>query len=340
MAVPSDTRHRSSIPTPINTKPHLKIDTRPLPEGDPMSKKLILSTNPVPHRAVLLDTETTGFTPKQGHKIVELAAIELIDGVPSGARFHTYINPMCHVPAAASNVHGLTNAFLRDKPRFCDIAANFFAFIGSAETPLWAHSASFDQRFIEAEMSEANLPISHAFSCSLRLARAVPHGASGNKLEHLAAHINFQWGSLGAHSAIEDTLALSAVLTKLLWPLEAEVAAKQPAKSAKPKTAKPTSPAPSSTQTVPELPEGFQPLCEVTDDRIRRYDDLSVNGRIFARGKRWSEAEAGNLVKRFLKDKASIDTLVSEHGRTPAGLMLKLEGLGIIAPGHPYSREA
>jgi len=305
-----------------------------------MSKKLILSTTPVPPRAIVLDTETTGFTPKQGHKIVELAAIELINGRPSGARFHAYINPMRHVPAVASNVHGLTNSFLRDKPIFASIAQDFFEFLGPVETPLWAHSASFDQRFIEAEMEEVGLPISHSFSCSLKLARAVPHGAAGgNKLEHLAAHIDYKWGTKGAHSAIEDTLALATVLSDLLWPLEAKTAAETPATKAKSKPAKKDkAPTPQVAESI-QLPDDFKPLCEVSDDRVRRYDDLVVNGRIFARGKRWSPAEAANLAQRFVNDNATIDTLVSEHGRTPAALLLKLEGLGIVAPGHPYARD-
>ncbi len=299
-----------------------------------MSKKLVFNLDPIPSRAIVLDTETTGFTPKQGHRIVELAAIELIGGTPSGKVFHAYINPCQQVPAEASNVHGLTTAFLKDKPVFSRIAAQFSDFLGCPSTPIWAHNASFDRRFVEAEMTAAGQPFEHSFACSLKLARALEHGApGGNKLESLAAHINYRWGARGAHSALEDTQALAAVLKDLLWPLEA-AAARAPVPVSKPKASKPS---PAAKAAI-KLPRDFQALTSQSDDRIRRYDGLSLGERIFARGRKWTRQEEAALAHRFLSDDATIDVLVTEHGRTPAALILKLEGLGIIAPGHPYAR--
>lgn len=293
----------------------------------------------VPKRAIMLDTETTGFSPKMGDRIVELAAVEYIHGIPSGEEFHAYINPARPVPPAARQVHGLTDAFLRNKPTFRVIAQDFLDFLGDPATPIWAHNASFDKRFVEAEMKGARLPFQHTFSCSLKLARSLPHGApGGDKLEALAAHSGFRWGARGAHSAIEDTRALGHVLSALLWPLALDAANKDGAKTSETEIRTKTPRQASAPSAAIVLPAGFAPLREGTDPRIKRYDDIAIDGRIFARGKRWTRDEEASLVRRFLDEVASVDSLVQEHGRTPAALMLKLEGLGVIAPNHPYAR--
>src|SRR6478736_7541828 len=107
-------------------------------------------------REIVLDTETTGLDPYQGHRLVELGCIELINRIPSGQTFHRYLNPERDVPAEASNIHGLTTDFLKDKPRFVDIVDDFIAFIG--EDPLIAHNASFDYGFICAELERVTRP--------------------------------------------------------------------------------------------------------------------------------------------------------------------------------------
>jgi len=302
-----------------------------------MAPKLILSTDPVPARAIILDTETTGFTPKGGHRIVELAAHEMIAGKLTGLSFHRYLNPGRTVPPEAHSVHGLTNTFLKGKPRFRDIAPEFLDFLGDANTPIIAHNASFDQRFIEAEMGWAKAVFRHSFLCSMKLARALPLPTENVKLETLAAHIGYRWEGRGAHSALEDTKALATVLTDLLWPLEAETARNAPAKAARTSApAKPAAPAPKAAAVA--LPDGFVPLTAAADARICRYDELSTEGVLFGRGKRWDQGEVNRLIARFIADKAPIETLVAEHGRTPAAIFLKLEGLGVIAPDHPYAR--
>lgn len=310
-----------------------------------------LSTTPVPERAIVLDTETTGFTPKQGHRIVEIAAHELERGVMTGNSFHCYLNPGCHVPAQAVQVHGLDDRFLRDKPRFADVVGDMLAFLGDESTPVWAHNSAFDRRFIEAELAAAGHHLAHQMPCSMKLARQLPTETPDCKLETLAARIGYRWEGRGAHSALEDTKALAAVLTGLLWPLEARKAAEQdaptgpgPVKVAKsgdvPAKAAPAraSLARAADPVRIELPEGFIPLAADLDPRIRRYDELDLDGRLFARGQRWTMPEVQRLVTRFLSDRADIDTLISEHGRSPGALLLKLEGLGIVAPDHPYTR--
>jgi DNA polymerase-3 subunit epsilon len=92
-------------------------------------------------REIVLDTETTGFEPAEGHRIVEIGAIELFNHVPTGRTYHQYINPDRVMPTEAFEVHGLGDEFLRDKPRFAEIAVAFLEFIG-ADSQLVIHNAS------------------------------------------------------------------------------------------------------------------------------------------------------------------------------------------------------
>jgi DNA polymerase III subunit epsilon len=109
-------------------------------------------------REIVLDTETTGLDPfdKPAHRIVEIGAVELWNQVPTGQTYHQYIHPERDMPAEAFAVHGISEAFLADKPRFADIAQGFLAFIGDAR--LIIHNASFDMRFLNAELSWVGLP--------------------------------------------------------------------------------------------------------------------------------------------------------------------------------------
>jgi DNA polymerase-3 subunit epsilon len=106
-----------------------------------MARKIQFSLTPDQGRAVVLDTETTGFTPKSGHRIAELAMIEVIDGRETGNVFHSYFNPRRRMPYEAQAVHGLSDAFLKNKPTFASLAGEILEFIGDPDTPLWAHNA-------------------------------------------------------------------------------------------------------------------------------------------------------------------------------------------------------
>lgn len=172
-----------------------------------------------PPRAIIFDTETTGFSPAAGDRIVEIGAVEIIEGRPSGREFHAYVNPGREVPWAATNVHGLTTAILTDKPSFKEIAADWLGFVGDPATPLWAHNASFDQRFLQAELAWAGHAPCSAVNCSLLLARRVL-GPGRYPLAALAERVGASFTGRGAHSALADARVLAGILHDLLWPAE------------------------------------------------------------------------------------------------------------------------
>jgi len=106
------------------------------------------------NRLVVLDTETTGLNPQEGHRIIEIGCVELVNRRLTGKRFHAYINPERVIDDGAIEVHGITNEFLQDKPCFTDVVKDFIAFIQGAE--LVIHNAPFDVGFINYEFSRLN----------------------------------------------------------------------------------------------------------------------------------------------------------------------------------------
>src|SRR5690606_25709656 len=119
-------------------------------------------SRPGPMREIVLDTETTGLDPETGHRIVEIACLELVNHLPTGRQFQCYLNPERDMPAEAEAVHGLTAAFLADKPRLAEIVDELMAFIGDAA--LVIHNAEFDLRFLNAELARLQRP---ALSCAV-----------------------------------------------------------------------------------------------------------------------------------------------------------------------------
>ncbi len=107
-------------------------------------------------REIVLDTETTGFDPESGDRIVEIGAVELFNHMPTDRTYHQYINPKRDMPEGAFQVHGLSSEFLRDKPVFEDIAQAFLDFVGDSKMVI--HNAAFDMKFLNAELGWANLP--------------------------------------------------------------------------------------------------------------------------------------------------------------------------------------
>lgn len=101
-------------------------------------------------REIVLDTETTGFEPSEGHRLVEIGCVELENHLPTGRVFHCYLNPMRDVPADAARIHGLTTEFLKDKPLFTEKVGEFLEFIGDAN--LVIHNAEFDTKFLNHEL--------------------------------------------------------------------------------------------------------------------------------------------------------------------------------------------
>src|SRR5882762_10465517 len=107
-------------------------------------------------RELVLDTETTGLDPRDGHRVVEIAVVELMNHLPTGQHFHCYINPERDMPEAALAVHGLTAEFLAKHALFAAVASEFLQFIGG--DPLVIHNAEFDLGFMNAELKRINLP--------------------------------------------------------------------------------------------------------------------------------------------------------------------------------------
>ena len=166
-------------------------------------------------REIVLDTETTGLDPNNGHRIVEIAAIELRDCIPSGRKFHVHLDPQRDMPEEAFRVHGLSAEFLTGKPRFENIADDFLTFI--ADGRLVIHNAEFDMRFLNAEFRRAGrdpLPQERALD-TLALARRKFPGSS-NSLDALCARFRIDASRRIKHSAIVDAEILAEVYLELI----------------------------------------------------------------------------------------------------------------------------
>jgi DNA polymerase III subunit epsilon len=166
-------------------------------------------------REIVLDTETTGLDPGSGHRIVEVACLELINHIPSGRRFQRYLNPDRDMPEDAHAVHGLTAAFLADKPRFGDVAAELLAFIDGA--PLVIHNAEFDMRFLNAELARLEQPLlaSHQAVDTLHLARRKFPGSPAS-LDALCKRFNIDNSARELHGALLDAELLAEVYLELI----------------------------------------------------------------------------------------------------------------------------
>jgi DNA polymerase-3 subunit epsilon len=166
-------------------------------------------------REIVFDTETTGLDPYQGHRLLEIGCIELVNRFPTGQTFHRYINPERDVPIEAFNVHGLSFEFLKDKPLFADIAAELVKFIGDA--PLIAHNASFDLGFLNAELERAGLPMvaRERLVDTLLLARRKYPGGS-NRLDDLCQRFGIDNSRRTKHGALLDAELLAEVYLELI----------------------------------------------------------------------------------------------------------------------------
>jgi DNA polymerase-3 subunit epsilon len=166
-------------------------------------------------REIVLDTETTGLDPVSGDRIVEIGCVELIDHFPTGAEFHAYLNPERDMPAEAEKVHGLSAAFLADKPVFSAVVEDFLAFIGDA--PLVIHNAGFDMKFLNAELARigrAVLPDGRAID-TLTMARTKFPGARVS-LDELCKRFSIDATSRTKHGALIDADLLAQVYLELL----------------------------------------------------------------------------------------------------------------------------
>jgi DNA polymerase-3 subunit epsilon len=167
-------------------------------------------------REIVLDTETTGLDPSQGHRLVELGCIELLNRIPTGATFHVYLNPEREVPAEAAAIHGLTTEFLKDKPLFVDVVDDFLAFIGK-DAPLVIHNAGFDHGFLCAELKrvERALIARERLIDTLMLARR-KHPAGPNRLDDLCTRYGIDNSRRAKHGALLDAEILAEVYVELI----------------------------------------------------------------------------------------------------------------------------
>jgi DNA polymerase-3 subunit epsilon len=163
-------------------------------------------------RQIVLDTETTGLEVSQGHRIIELAAVEIVNRRPSGKQFHRYINPGRDIDLGAIEVHGLTLEFLADKPRFRDVAGEFLEFVRDAE--LIIHNAPFDVGFLDYELGLLDRPgiAQHCtpITDTLRMAREL-HPGKRNSLDALCERYAVDNSHRTLHGALLDAQLLAEV---------------------------------------------------------------------------------------------------------------------------------
>ncbi len=165
-------------------------------------------------REIVLDTETTGLDPAQGHRLVEIGCVELWDYVPTGKTFHTYLNPEREMPDEAYRIHNLSTLFLSDKPLFKEVYEGFMAFLGDAT--LIIHNAAFDLKFLNAELERVSMPILQDTRAidTVKMARRKFPGSPAS-LDALCSRFKIDNSHRTAHGALLDATLLSQVYLEL-----------------------------------------------------------------------------------------------------------------------------
>ena len=173
-----------------------------------------MTSTPIPADCVVFDTESTGLNADKDDRLVEIGAYRMKNGMPTEESFHTYINPRRTVPQEAVNVHGLTAAFLQDKPFFEEIVDDFLAFVGDA--PLVAHNAIFDSGFINAELARTQMPPipETRFVDTLPIARKMFPGQRVT-LDSLCRKYKISLSDRSLHGALVDSRLLAEVCVEL-----------------------------------------------------------------------------------------------------------------------------
>jgi DNA polymerase III subunit epsilon len=166
-------------------------------------------------REIILDTETTGLSPQDGDRLVEIGAVELINHLPTGKTFQIYLNPERDMPSEAEAVHGLSSAFLKDKPLFKQKVGEFLSFI--EQSVLIIHNASFDMGFINAELTAVGQePISNERVLdTLQMARR-KHPMGPNSLDALCRRYGIDNTKRTKHGALMDAELLAEVYLELI----------------------------------------------------------------------------------------------------------------------------
>jgi DNA polymerase III subunit epsilon len=164
-------------------------------------------------RQIVLDTETTGLEPAEGHRIIEIGCVEIVNRRPTGRKFHQYLNPEREIDKAAEDVHGLSSAFLADKPRFQEVVEEFLEFVRGAE--LVIHNAAFDVGFLDAELARLEPPGPAVASIcgvldTLMMARQA-HPGQRNSLDALCKRYSVDNSGRDLHGALLDAQLLAEV---------------------------------------------------------------------------------------------------------------------------------
>jgi DNA polymerase-3 subunit epsilon len=166
-------------------------------------------------REIVFDTETTGLDPNDGHRVIELGCVELIDHLPTGRSFHAYLNPERLVPIESQRVHGLSDEFLADKPMFASIVDEFLEFLGDA--PLVIHNAAFDIKFINAELvrcSREPIPYARAID-TIEIAKAKLPGVRYS-LDELCKRFAIDLSARTKHGALLDAELTARLYLELI----------------------------------------------------------------------------------------------------------------------------
>jgi len=173
-------------------------------------------------REIVLDTETTGLDPYQGHRVVEIGCVELFNRIPTGQSFHRYINPQRDMPAEAFAVHGLSAEFLKDQPCFAEVVDELLQFV--ADAPLIIHNAAFDLAFLNAELERCgkSLIARDRLVDTLLLARR-KHPAGPNSLDQLCARYAIDNSRRTKHGALLDAEILAEVYVELIGARQAQL---------------------------------------------------------------------------------------------------------------------
>lgn len=165
-------------------------------------------------REIILDTETTGLDPRQGHRIIEIGALEMMNKVLTGRSFHYYVNPERNVPMEAFQIHGISSEYLKDKPKFIEIVDKFLQFVEGGK--LIIHNAAFDMNFLNYELGLVNKPsLDHlAVVDTLMMARKLFPGQRNN-LDALCKRFKVDNSSRKYHGALLDSALLAEVYIEL-----------------------------------------------------------------------------------------------------------------------------
>jgi DNA polymerase III subunit epsilon len=185
-------------------------------------------------REVVLDTETTGLSPQEGHRLVEIGAVELINHMPTGQTFHVYLDPERDMPKEAEAIHGLSSAFLKGKPLFKSVADDFLAFVKDAVIII--HNAAFDTKFLNHELLTSGKPQIDPGQVIDTLAMAKQKfPMAGNSLDALCKRFGIDSSRRTKHGALLDSELLAEVYLELIGGRQTALGLASPTRAAQTK---------------------------------------------------------------------------------------------------------